>query len=447
MRLRAEQQHNLWQRLVGWIKNSPPLRYPDLGLICLGLFVELVGVGAVVPVRSIYAREHGATMAEIGFMASGFLLGQFLLQLPGGWASDKWGRKPLLVGGVAIAGLISFLFLLNDQPWYFIALRFVEGAAGGAIAPAANAYVIDAVPVKERGAAFGWVGSAFSAGFMLGPAIGGVMSDWFGYTAPFLFGGTMALITALFLAAKMTNRRPGDTVIEVEKESETSGEAETKSSRTIPKNLFLPALLGALVIVITAGFADGLFISIWPIWLKDLNASNSYIGLTYIIFSLPVMLLMPTTGRMADKYRLLPLIVIPNLLLTLIYFTYGFTSDLFIILLLGLMEGALIAVMGPALGKLTANLSPDDARGRLQGLVSTVRTVAGFVSSILVAILYGMSMSYPFFMLAGVQVGLIIVGGLVLWQAERRNRLATNGVSTEQTITPTGGAMLEDAAK
>jgi MFS transporter, DHA1 family, multidrug resistance protein len=185
----VKQQNSLWARFTGWVRNSPPVRYPELGMISLGVFILLVGVGAIVPVRTIYAREHGSTLAELGMMASGFLLGQFLFQLPGGWLSDKWGRKPLLVAGIVVSGIISLLFLANDNPWYFIALRFVEGGASGAISPAANAYVIDVVPPKERGAAFGWIGAANSAGFMMGPAIGGVLSDWYGYTVPFVFGG------------------------------------------------------------------------------------------------------------------------------------------------------------------------------------------------------------------------------------------------------------------
>src|SRR5947208_13944279 len=129
------QPNRLWARLLSMVRNSLPMRYPDLGLMCLGLFVMLVGVGAVVPIRAIYAREHGANEFEIGLLGAGLLLGQFLSQLPGGWASDKIGRKPLLIAGIAIAGSISFLFLLNDNPWYFISLRFVEGLASGPIAP------------------------------------------------------------------------------------------------------------------------------------------------------------------------------------------------------------------------------------------------------------------------------------------------------------------------
>ncbi|MEO5951196.1 MAG: MFS transporter, partial [Chloroflexia bacterium] len=190
---------SLGNRISSWVANHPLRRYPDLGLICLGVFIMLVGVGAIVPVRAIYARDHGATLEEIGLMASAFLLGQFIFQLPGGWASDKWGRKPILVTGVFIGAIVCFLFLLSDDAWWYIGLRFVEGIASGIITPAANAYVIDTVPAKERGAAFGWLGSAFSAGFMMGPAIGGPMSEWYGYASPFIFGGVTGLIATVFL--------------------------------------------------------------------------------------------------------------------------------------------------------------------------------------------------------------------------------------------------------
>src|SRR5215831_13944822 len=116
MILLLKQQNSLLERFKAWVRTSPPVRNPDLGLISLGLFILLVGVGAVVPVRTIYAREHGSTMAELGMMASGFLLGQFLFQIPGGWLSDRWGRKPLLVVGIVVSGLVSFLFLANDNP-------------------------------------------------------------------------------------------------------------------------------------------------------------------------------------------------------------------------------------------------------------------------------------------------------------------------------------------
>jgi DHA1 family multidrug resistance protein-like MFS transporter len=444
----AKQQNSLWARFVAWVRNSPPVRYPDLGMISLGVFILLVGVGAIVPVRTIYAREHGSTMAELGMMASGFLLGQFIFQLPGGWLSDRWGRKPLLVAGIVVSGVISLLFLASDNPWYFIVLRFIEGAASGAISPAANAYVIDVVPPKERGAAFGWIGSATSAGFMMGPAIGGVLSDWYGYTIPFIFGGVTSLITAAFLLAKMSDKKPSALVVESADETEAKNEAESRNTKAVPRRLFVPALVSVLVLFVAAGFGDGLFISIWSLWLNDLHASNSYIGLTFIIFSLPLMVLMPVTGKLADRYRLLPLVVIPGLLLSMVYLSYAVTTNLFVIAAMGLLEGSMLAISIPALSAFTANLSPDNARGKLQGVISTTRTSAGFVSSMLVAILYGINMTFPFWMLTATQIGLTLVGGALLWRVERKTRkLSIQKPATVEAISPAASAMVGDAAR
>ncbi len=416
------QQNNIWARFLAWVRNSPPMRYPDLGLICLGSFVMLIGVGAIVPIRTIYARDHGSSMAEIGFMASAFLLGQFIMQLPGGWASDKFGRRPVLVSGIAVSGVILFLFLLNDNPWYFIGLRFAEGISSGVIGPAANAYVIDSVPAKDRGAAFGWLGSAFSAGFMMGPAIGGFMVDTLGYEAPFIFGGVTSLLVALFLARKMSGRtKPEEAIAPVLSVEEAIAE-QSRIKRQVPSRLFIPALIGALAFTVAAGFGDGLFISIWTVWLDDLNASTSFIGFTFVTFSLPLMLLMPMTGKLADKYNLTPLIVAPAILISFTYLAYGFISDIWFIALWGLLEGSLVAVMVPAVSAYVANLSPENARGRLQGLISTVRTISGFGSSILVALLYDIDMAYPFFMLAGVQLFISVSGGLLVWRIERKTR-------------------------
>jgi MFS family permease len=219
----------------------------------------------------------------------------------------------------------------------------------------------------------------------------------------------------------MKNRKPGDTPpVPVEDLAPGETEGHAKARLKVPKRLFAPALTGGLALTVAGGAGDGLFISIWAIWLNDLHASNSFIGLTFITFSLPLMLLMPITGKWADKYRLAPLIAIPGVLISFVYFTYGMTSNLLLIGSLGLVEGTFIAIMGPAVSAYIANLSPDNARGRLQGVVSTVRTLAGFTSSMVVSILYTGGAFYPFMMLAAVQIVISLTAGTLVWSIESR---------------------------
>ena len=170
------------------------------------------------------------------------------------------------------------------------------------------------------------------------------------------------------------------------------------------------------------GFGDGIFISIWTLWLNDLHASNSFVGLTFVIFSLPLMVLMPFTGKLADKYRLAPLVTIPGVLISFVYLAYGFLTNLPLIAAIGIIEGTLLSISIPAQGAYVANLSPDNARGKLQGVITTARTVAGFLSSLLTAILYGMGMMYPWLALFAVQIFIAVAGGSIVWYIEKRTQ-------------------------
>jgi hypothetical protein len=143
--------------------------------------------------------------------------------------------------------------------------------------------------------------------------------------------------------------------------------------------------------------------------------------------------------------------VLPGLLLSLVYVTYALTTNLFIIAAMGLFEGAMLAVSIPALSAFTANLSPDNARGKLQGVISTTRTSAGFVSSMLVAILYGMNMTFPFVMLTATQIGLTLIGGVLMWRVERKTRRlqaqASAPVEAIGAAPASAAAMVGDAAR
>jgi DHA1 family tetracycline resistance protein-like MFS transporter len=199
------------------------------------------------------------------------------------------------------------------------------------------------------------------------------------------------------------------------------------------------------VLTIGSGFGDGLFISLWTIWMADLHASTSLIGLTFVTFSLPLMLLMPVTGKLADRYRLAPLVAVPGALISFVYLIYGFTTNLLLITSIGLIEGTLMAVLAPATSAYIANLSPENARGRLQGFISTSRTAAGFASSMLVALLYEWGALYPFLMLAGVQLLVSLVGGLIVWRIEQGTREAR--LAPKEARERLGSPVLEGAAK
>ena len=155
----------------------------------------MLGFGIIIPNLAYYAKEIGATTTEIAILMSIYSGMQLLFAPIWGRLSDKHGRKPAILLGLlgnAVA-LVSF-GLAKAYGWLFIA-RCGAGIASAAVLPSVMAYVADITTAEERGRGMGLMGAAMGLGFILGPAIGGVMGS---HNMPFFVAGGLSLLTFLF---------------------------------------------------------------------------------------------------------------------------------------------------------------------------------------------------------------------------------------------------------
>ena len=153
-----------------------------LGIILLTIFVNLVGFGIIVPLLPFYAETFGASPLTIGLLFAIFSLCQLIAAPALGDLSDRYGRRPVLVFSLA-GTVVSFVMLaLAHSIALLFAARVVDGLSGGNISTA-RAYVADITAPKDRARAYGLIGAAFGLGFILGPAISGVLAR-VSYTAP-----------------------------------------------------------------------------------------------------------------------------------------------------------------------------------------------------------------------------------------------------------------------
>jgi DHA1 family tetracycline resistance protein-like MFS transporter len=164
-------------------------------IIFLTIFVNLVGFGIIVPLLPFYAETFGASPLVIGLLFAIFSLCQLAAAPALGDLSDRYGRRPVLIFSL-LGTVVSFVMLaVAHSVAMLFAARIVDGLSGGNISTA-RAYVADVTEPKDRARAYGLIGAAFGLGFILGPAISGVLAP-ISYTAPIWAAAAVTLVATL----------------------------------------------------------------------------------------------------------------------------------------------------------------------------------------------------------------------------------------------------------
>ncbi len=163
-----------------------------LAIIFLTIFVNLVGFGIIIPLLPYYAESFGASPVVIGLLFAIFSLCQLAAAPALGDLSDRFGRRPVLIFSLA-GTVVSFVMLaMAHSVVMLFAARIVDGLSGGNISTA-RAYVADVTEPKDRARAYGLIGAAFGLGFILGPALSGLLSH-ISYTAPIWAAAAVTLV-------------------------------------------------------------------------------------------------------------------------------------------------------------------------------------------------------------------------------------------------------------
>jgi MFS family permease len=389
------------------------------------VFVAYVGTAMIVPVRVLYAEERGASLVIIGAMATAFLVTNFLFQYPMGWLADRWGRRRIMLAGLVGQMVVSLLYLFVYDPLLFVLLRLVEGIASATMLPPAKALIADHVAPEKRGEAYGIFNAFFNASLLLGPGIGSVLAS-INYELVFIAAVVARVLAFLvvFLLIHDTPRRIKASL--------------SAQMRRIPlRELLALPLLGAYVLVFGDFLYLGFDLTLFPLWMHDhLGASVGMIGLVYIIWGIPTTLLSTVGGRLADRARRSTIIFVFGGAQVPIYIIYGLLDSAWPMVALGLVHGAVYALMQPAIDAHVAASSAEDARARVQGIYSSVGLAGAFMGANGFSLLYGIDYRLPLFSL-GVGFGIcLIVGGLLVRMSEARGLVGGphNAAPTEPAL-------------
>ncbi|MFC7678681.1 MFS transporter [Paenibacillus sp. GCM10028914] len=146
-------------------------------LLMVNMFIAMLGIGLIIPILPDFLKEFGAGGQTAGYLIAATGLTQFIFSPIVGELSDKYGRKILIVTGLALFTLSQLLFAIAGDVWLLYVSRLLGGIGAAAMIPPMMAFVADITTEDNRGKGMGMIGAAMSLGFVVGPGVGGFLAE------------------------------------------------------------------------------------------------------------------------------------------------------------------------------------------------------------------------------------------------------------------------------
>jgi MFS family permease len=360
---------------------------------------SFLGLGFIMPLRAMYARDTGSTSIEIGLMTTSYLLASVLIAPLIGRLTDRFGASRILWIGLACHAVVVLTYMTVHSPLLLIALRAAEGATAAAVLPPARALINRLAPPARQGEALGLLGAAQEAGILLGPAAGAFLASQVGYTPSFLIaGGVMALGS---LAALICIPYSGGVKVGASRVQRPG----LAGIGTFTKPLRLVYSLTGII-----ALPHGVMMALWTIYMLDRGVSLPLIGLTYTAAALPALFVAPLAGRWSDRYGRYWPIALSMVGVGVIYAFYGLPVSPLILLLLCAIEGGVATIARSALDGLLADVTPEGMQGRVQANFTAITAAGRLLGATAAGFIYLVDPGLPF-ITGGV---ICLIAGLVL---------------------------------
>jgi len=335
-----------------------------------GLYSSMMGV-----IWQPFVLSLGASMSTLGFLESlggeGGLV-RALIQLPGGWFSDRVGRKPVIIlsGLMGMSAISLFVLAGLVRDWRLLVPGVILIGMSVVARPGEAALIADSVHPNERGTAFSRYIFCYVAAGMFGPALGGLMANRWGYLPVFLtrvaLEGLRVLVAACFLRETLRRQLP---LLR-----------PTALVTGIGRIVRLPRKLWGLYIAMTMdAFAWGLGATIlFGLLSKSYHFTALQLGVMSSVFSISCALSQLPIGKLIDRFGCKRFLLLSELIgLFVVGGWFLFTNFKAFVLLHGL-RGLVFSTFLPAYLALLSGSVSEEERGEAVGQLSALRGLIGF---------------------------------------------------------------------
>jgi DHA1 family multidrug resistance protein-like MFS transporter len=386
---------------------SQLIRRPTVLVLCSINLIVTMGYGLIMPVMPFYAESLGASATQLGLLFASYSITQFLFSPFWGRMSDRTGRRPIILWGL-FGFAITFVMLGFAKSLIFLfSARLLGGALSSASGPASMASMADVTNDQERGGGMALLGATSGLGIVLGPTIGGYLTE-LSIQIPFFFAAGITfiiLIASYALLPESLDRTTRDPTYSLESQQSTSQSTITLRS--------LPEPVGYLLVLnFVVNLASAILESIFALFLQaKLGFGGKEVGLSWSVAGISMVVTQGfLVGPWLQRWGEIPLIYSGLLINAASYFiilsAWNLPSLLIIMAFMSILGAGLRPAILTFISKRTSVKDQGFVQGQQNRFMALGRVVGPFTGGFLFDTA---GISSPFY--AG---GIIFLGALVI---------------------------------
>ena len=354
-------------------------------LLALCTALQMTSYGMIFPLFARKISDFDAGVAVLATSVMAYSLAGVLAAPLMGSLADCLGRRPLLLGSLAVFAAAFTGYYLAATSLVFIAIRGLAGLLTAGLSPATMGIVADIAPDNERARWIGVVGSGTSAGFIIGPVVGGLLYDKWGYGPPFAGSIAMALITfliALFVIPETYNReqRHRDQL-----RQKRAARLAPVMGTAVSIQASLPRPLLAFGILL---FTNLSMIFAWffidpqlPFYVFDeLGWSTAQFGSAISFYGWATLIGSLTLGQLSDQFGRKPVLIVGLILHAAQYVGLMLSNNYGVIIAAFLVAGLGEALLNPTLSAAYLDITPEEHRSRTLGIKGAIGSLGSLAA-------------------------------------------------------------------